>query len=701
VFRKLIAPLLLVGLVTTASAQQTEKIDAAMNAKIRTEGMEHSKIMWIEHFLTDVYGPRPIGSPNHVAAANWAVKTMQSWGMQNVHLEPFTWRGVGWLPGRAVGYVTAPVKFNIKFESNPWSPSTKGTVRGEVVNVMAPENPTEAELEAYLETMAPKVKNAIVMVGKPAVVPVSFNDRPKRTPDSAAKAQFQGGGGGRGGRGNGRGGPAAILATLTLGPTATRTDSARVMKSIDSLKAAGVLTSASTIGNLVPVEVFAGRGGRGGGAPAVEGRLSAAEVNQRITTMLRDNMPALRLNSQGGGRIPGEIVAQNGAGQIYDNVTPQPPTVILRNDDAGRIWRIIQDGTPVTVELNMENTFYPEGKTSYVTVGEIPGTDKADEVVMMGGHLDSWTSATGATDNAIGCAIMMEAARILETLGVKPRRTIRVALWSGEEEGEYGSTAYVKNHFGTAEDPKPEFNKLQAYWNIDDGTGLVRGASVFGPPDAAAAVAQIFKPFEDFKIYGANPTTARVSASSDHGPFVVAGLPGIGASQDNIEYNTTTWHSNLDTYERIIPDDVMKNATISASLMYHLANRDQLLPRFTKETMPPVPAGRGGGGGGRGGAGAGVTAAPHVFAATKSVMLKGFLVGTGAPPAPPADGATPAPVSTVTLGTKPAHGVLLLKADGTFSYTPRAGFVGSDSFTYKVSRGGETSAEAKVTILVR
>ena len=203
------------------------------------------------------------------------------------------------------------------------------------------------------------------------------------------------------------------------------------------------------------------------------------QVKQRITAFLRDNPPALRLVAMGGGRIPGVIVAQNGAGQIYDDTTPQYPAVILRNDDFGRIFRIIQDNTPAAVEFNVSNQFFPEGKTSYVTVGEIPGSDKSDEVVMMGGHLDSWTSATGATDNAIGCAIMMEAARILVATGAKPRRTIRVALWSGEEEGELGSFDYVKQHFGSAEAPTKDFNKLQAYWNIDDGTGRVRGASIF------------------------------------------------------------------------------------------------------------------------------------------------------------------------------------------------------------------------------
>ncbi|HEY9467025.1 MAG TPA: M28 family peptidase, partial [Vicinamibacterales bacterium] len=418
--RRWLAPSLIVALSTVVAAQQPEQIDTAMNARIRTEGLDHSKVMWVEHYLTDVYGPRPIGSPNHVAAANWAMKTMTSWGMKNAHLEPFTWRGVGWLPGKATGFITSPVKANLKFEAVPWSPSTKGMVRGEVVSIVPPDSPTDAELSAFLAPLASKVKGHIVMIGAPPEVPVNFNERPKRTPDDQVRARYAGGG--RGGRG-GAGFP----------------------------------------------------GGRGRGQTATpDGHLSAREVNQRITAFLRENMPSLRLIAQGGGRIPGVIVAQNGAGQIYDDTTPQPPAVILRTDDYGRIFRIIADGTPVTVEFNVQNQYFPKGKTSYVTVAEIPGTDKADEVVMLGGHLDSWTSATGATDNAIGCSIMMEAARILLASGAKPHRTIRVALWSGEEEGLLGSFAYVKQHFGSAEEPTKDFNKLDAYWNIDDGTGRVR-----------------------------------------------------------------------------------------------------------------------------------------------------------------------------------------------------------------------------------
>jgi len=628
-----------------------EKIDEEMNAKIRTEGMEHSKIMWIEHYLTDVYGPRPLGSANQVAAANWALKTMTSFGMTNAHLEPFTWRGIGWQPGRTTGFITKPITANLKFEVLPWSPSTNGTVSGEVVSIVAPENPTEAEMNTFLTNLAPMVKGGIVMVGVPSNFPVNFAEAQKRTPDDQAKARYlppDPNAPARGGRG-GRGGPG-------------------------------------------------GPGGRGTPTPVPEGHLSAQQVNQRITTLLRDNPPALRLTQAGDARrIPGVIVAQNGSGQSYDQETQIGPGVILRNDDFGRIFRIIQDGTPVSVEFNISNQYFPDGKTIYNTVAEIPGTDKADEVVMMGGHLDSWASATGATDNAIGCAIMMEAARILETIGAKPRRTIRIGLWAGEEEGLLGSLAYVKQHFGPAESPhQPEYSKLDAYWNVDDGTGRIRGASIFGPPEAGVILAQFFKPFEEWGIYGASTTTSRAQGGTDSTSFNEAGLPGIGTQQDPIEYNSTTWHTNLDTYERIIPDDVMKNAVITASVVLHVANRDKMLPRFSADEMPGLPGPRGAGAGGRG-AGA-PTSESHIYVTAKNKALS--IPAPGLLPAANPQAGAATTTRTAAVDASPAHGTVSLKADGSFVYTPSKDYVGTDSFTYKVT-GGTTTIPGTATIIVK
>jgi len=538
-----------------------EKVDEATSARMRSEELEHPKIMHTLHMLTDRYGPRVTGTPNHEAAAKWAVAEMTSWGMKNAHLEPWDFGRAGWLNESATGMIVAPVHENVKFEVLAWTPSTKGTVNASAIEIVLPQGPpapaaenadaaggrggrgggrggaparlgpTKEEMEQWLAANKDKVRGKIVLVGKAAVIPVNFDPAPKRRSDEQVKAQYDGsGGGGRGGRGGG--------------------------------------------------------GGRGRGGETDPNRLTAVQVAEQADAMLIANGALLRINDAARGE--GIIVAQ--AHRAYD-IAKTVPTVILRNDDYGRIERLLEDGDDVKLAFNVVNHIYPEGKTSYNTIGEIPGTDKADEVVMLGGHLDSWHGGTGATDNAIGCSIMMEAARLIEALNLKPRRTVRVALWSGEEEGLLGSLAYVKQHFGTAEDPKPEWFKLDAYFNVDTGTGRLRGAGVFGPAEAAAALRGVFGLFTDWGVGGVSNTNSRATGGTDSTSFNNAGLPGIGMSQDPIEYNTMTHHTNLDTYERIIPDDVEKAAAIIAAAVWNVANRDQMIPRFTKETMPaPVAA---------------------------------------------------------------------------------------------------------------
>lgn len=581
-FRRTFLPLLILGLVVAypmAQGQQ-DTIDKAVNTRIRAEGMNNSQIMNTMHYLTDVYGPRLTGSPNHENAAKWAVQQMEKWGMTNGKLEPFEFRttaGIvpngGWLNEKASGHILSPVKDNLVFEVMAWTPSTKGTVTAEAVHLVTPLGPvveapvsanvqggggagrgtavqrlgpTEDELNAYFKSIEAKVRGGIVLVGNHTQVAFQENPPAKRRDDEQMKAQFNPD-------------PAAVAAT-------------------------------------------AGRGGRGGAAagagarggapapPAGPARLSAGEVTNRVNDFLVAAGAGLRINDAG--RMHGIISTFAFSG--YDH-TKTVPTVVLRNEDYGRITRIMANGTPVRLEFNIVNNHYPAGKTSYNAVAEIRGTDKADEVIMLGGHLDSWHSATGATDNAIGSAIMMEAARILQALNLKPRRTIRVALWGGEEQGLIGSRAYVAQHFGSFEDPLPDYAKFNGYFNIDSGTGRVRGMSVFGSPETARILAQYLKEFEDFGIYGATATTSRATGGTDSTSFNAAGLPGIGASQDPIEYNSHTWHTNLDTYERIVEDDVKKSAVIVASAIYHLAMREQMLPRLDKASMPAPPGGRGGG----------------------------------------------------------------------------------------------------------
>lgn len=547
-----IATATLVALAVASAPQQgaQERIDQEVNARIREEAEKNSQIMRTMHYLTDVYGPRLAGSPNYKKAAEWAVKQMEEWGLRNGHLEPFPFVNAdgsprpGWLNERFAGFITSPVKDSLVGEVLAWTPSTKGTVTAEAVLLEPPSNPTKGEFATWLADAKQRAAGKIVLVGAPTSVPVNFNPPPLRRDDEALQRQFNpdpsaaaAPGGGRGdGRGRGRG----------RGPTTPDPD-----------------------------------------------RMTAAQVNAAISQLMLDAGVAVRLNDAG--RAHGQIRAfQN---NTYD-ITKAPPTVVLRNEDYGRIARLIQGGHQVTLEFTIVNQTYPEGSTQYNAIAEIPGTDKADEVIMLGGHLDSWHSATGATDNATGCAVMMEAARIISALGLKPRRTIRVALWGAEEQGLIGSQAYVREHFGMFEQPKlPTYEKFGGYFNVDSGTGRVRGASVFGPPEAAAILRQILKPWEDYGVAGAAPTTSRARGGSDHTSFNEAGLPGIGLQQDPIEYNSHTWHTNLDTYERVVEEDVKRSAAIVASAVYHLAMRDELLPRFTKDTMPALP---GQGGRGRG-----------------------------------------------------------------------------------------------------
>jgi len=325
-----------------------------------------------------------------------------------------------------------------------------------------------------------------------------------------------------------------------------------------------------------------GRGGRGGRGDELPPPMTGRQIDEQVDAFLVAGGAKLRVNDAA--REHGQIIAFNN--RTYD-LAKAVPTVVMRNEDYGRISRILADGTPVELEFNIVNKVYPEGKTAYNTIAEMPGTDKKEEVVMLGGHLDSWQSATGATDNAIGCATMMEAARILKAIGVTPRRTIRVALWSGEEEGLLGSQAYVKEHFGSFENPKPEFAKLDAYLNIDSGTGRARGAGVFGPPAAATLLRQTLAPFEDLGVLGASATRSRAVGGTDSTSFNNAGLPGIGFGQDPIEYNTHTHHTNLDNYERVIEADVKSSAIAIAATLYELAMRDQMVPRFSPADMPP------------------------------------------------------------------------------------------------------------------
>jgi carboxypeptidase Q len=278
------------------------------------------------------------------------------------------------------------------------------------------------------------------------------------------------------------------------------------------------------------------------------------------------------------------FVQQGGSRDPKD--PPAITRVTLATEHYGRIYRLLQKKIPVTLKLDVDNKFYDEDLNSFDILGEIPGTDKADEVVMLGGHFDSWQAGTGATDNGAGAATMLEAIRILKATGMPMRRTVRVGLWTGEEEGLLGSRAYVKAHFGDPETMKllPEHAKLDAYYNIDNGTGKIRGVYLQGNEAVAPIFAKWMEPFHGL---GMTTLTMRNTGGTDHLAFNAVGLPGFQFIQDPLDYDSRTHHSNMDVYERIQDPDMKQIAVIVASFVYMTANRPEMLPR--KPLPPPTP----------------------------------------------------------------------------------------------------------------
>ena len=516
----------------SAVVDSQERIDADINWRIRQEATTNSQIMPTLHRLTDVYGPRLTGSPNLEAAGRWAVEQMEAWGLTNGHLEPFDFGYPAWSNQRLSVHLVSPVTDALVVEALAWTPGTDGPVRAEVYQLLLPTRQTRGEFDARLDSVRDAVRGKVVLVGEHVQVGVTMTGPARRREDARLGQQF----------------------------------------------------------SAPPPDPAAGgpRGGRRRGPATDEERnrpLTVREVAAGVAAFLFEAGAVARVNDAG--RDHGQIRAfQN---RTYD-VDQVLPTVVMRNEDYGRIGRLVAFGSgPVELELDIVNRTHPEGRTVYNGIAELPGTDLGDEVIMLGGHLDSWHAATGATDNAIGVAVMMEAARVLAALGVEPRRTIRVALWGGEEQGLLGSQAYVKEHFGTAEEPTAQHAKFGGYFNIDAGTGRARGVQVFGPSEAGEILRDVLSPFRDLGVIGARTTNSRRRGGSDHTSFNAAGLPGISVQQDPIQYGSYTWHSNLDTYERVLEQDAIASAISVAAAVYHLALRDEPLPRFAPNAMPRPP----------------------------------------------------------------------------------------------------------------
>jgi hypothetical protein len=505
----------LVGLPLAADWPVTEKLDLDAIYRIKEEGLQRSKVMEIESYLTDVYGPRLTGSPNIKEAADWAQKTMKDWGLANVHLE--TWPfGRGWQNQLFLAMAMTPRAYPLIGYPKAWTPGTNGLVTGEAVIAVIND---EKDFATFRGTLRGKFVLGTAMRD----VPAHFEAPGHRYTD-------------------------AELADLSKQPEASGRG---------------------------------GRGGRGGTFQAVQ------DFNRKkMQFWIDEGIAALLDISRGDG---GTLFVQGGGSRDAKD-PPSPPQVVISVEQYGRIVRTLDKKIPVTLSMNIDNKFYDADLNSFNVVAELPGTDKADEVVMLGAHFDSWHTGTGATDNAAGSAVMMEAMRLLKASGVKLRRTVRVGLWGGEEQGLLGSKEYIKAHYG---DPatmrlKPEHAKLSGYFNVDNGTGEIRGVYLQGNE----AVAPIFQAWmEPFKNLGMNTLTIRNTGGTDHLSYDAVGLPGFQFIQDEVEYNSRTHHSNMDVYERVQANDMMRNAVIVASFVMNTANRDEKLPRKPLP-KPTAPAGR-------------------------------------------------------------------------------------------------------------
>jgi hypothetical protein len=541
--RRAISPLVLLGslgMSVLAAQSAAERLDYATIALIRDEGLNRSQVMDHIGWLSDVYGPRLTGSPAILQASDWAIRTFNSWGLANAHRE--TWPfGKGWSLVRFSAHMIEPqIQPLIGFPGS-WTPGTHGVVAANVIRV-------QIDSEADFDTYRGKLAGSIVLTQPERPVPMLDGTIVHRMgADDFAEAAStpippaRGGGAGRRGR---------------AGSDAVADDA-----------------------------LARGRGGRGS-AQTLQGKITefykaegvVALFNRgsdTVTASVGSGLSAVQQRTDGGTIFP------TGNGSRGEDAGSGLPTVTLSVEHYNRVVRLLARGIPVKVELNVETRFYDEtSPNGFNTIAEIPGTDPQlkDEVVMLGAHFDSVAAATGATDNAAGSAAMMEAMRILKAVGVAPRRTIRIALWGGEEEGLLGSRAYVREHFA---DPstmvlKPEHATLAAYFNSDNGTGRVRGIWLQGNLAAGPIFEAWMKPLADLGLVAAGP---RSVAATDHASFDAVGLPGFQFMVDRLEYNSRTHHSNMDVFDRVQRDDMVQQATVIAVFAYNAAMRDGKLPR--------------------------------------------------------------------------------------------------------------------------
>jgi carboxypeptidase Q len=512
----------------------TETLDLGMYQRIRDEGLTHSHIMEYASGLMDGIGPRLTGSPNLKRANEWTRDQFMAMGCVNAHLEDWGEFGMGWRQLNTWVRMSAPDTAVFIAQALPWSPSSHGAVSGGAIWVNAKE---EKDLEKYKGKLAGKI--------------VFFGDMREVKPVDKPLFERE---------------DEAGLKHISEFPVRVGEHEDWFQGFIKSLK-----------------------------FREQAGKFFAEEHAAAVVVPSRDG----RNNGGSGGTIFDDGGSGMGWFTYKREHAEQLPIVVMAIENYGRVYRLLKANVPVNIEMNVETEFTGDHEHGFDTIAEIPGTDPKlkDEVVMVGGHLDSWASGTGATDNGAGTVVAMEVMRILNALHVQPRRTIRVGLWTGEEQGEFGSYGYVKQHFGfvplsTAPDQlelpdflrkpsgplqlKPEQQKISGYFNVDNGSGKIRGIYL----QENAGIAQIFQqwmaPLKDLDV---TTITMRNTGGTDHEAFDSVDVPGFQFIQDQLDYGSRTHHSNMDVYERLQPNDLAQAATVEAIFVYNTAMRDQMLPR--------------------------------------------------------------------------------------------------------------------------
>lgn len=531
-----------------ASAAKVYAAPAEVIEKIRDEGMNRSEIMNTLSYLVDVIGGRLTNSPNMKRANEWTRDTMANWGMENARLEPWGPFGRGWSLKNFHAQVVEPQAIPLIAYPKAWSPSTPGPVTAEVIML-------EAKTEEDLMKYKGQLRGKIVLMSDARAIKADFDGFGTRHTDEE------------------------LAKMAAFDPSSEDARPARQQRTPSQLEEffkrfQAQARRANFIIDEGPAVIVDNSFTGSGGTVFVSGASVAGKVPESID------------------EIFGSRRSAPWAGGSEKRMVPQ---MTLASEDYNRLVRMIKLGVTPKMTVNIDAQYHDDDLMGYNTVAEIPGTDPElkDEIVMLGGHLDSWHSSGGATDNAAGCAVAMEAVRILLASGLKPRRTIRVALWSGEEQGLNGSREYVKQQFGemkgapafgppAANAPKPEliktanYDKLSAYYNLDNGTGRIRGVYLQGNEAVKPYFEAWLRPFHDLD---AKWLTLSNTGGTDHLSFDRIGLPGFQFIQDEIEYSTRTHHSNQDNYDRIQADDMKQAATIMAAFVYQTAMMDEKIPR--------------------------------------------------------------------------------------------------------------------------